>query len=160
MATTTFSAIRAGYITAIEALTPSKKAERTFKRSKKFSPIEERVADNATSAVFREFEIISPSGGEEAEFMDPSQFEVREQLQLKVAYPNNPGLYGSDGLDDAETLIEADADQIRDTITSASNYVSGQNLCKVLSKQVDRSDENVWLLTLEAEVLYYKSQTL
>ncbi len=160
MATTCVAICRA-YVNAIVALTPTGPSTKFAKRPILHMTLREWAEANPGSDCFRKVEINRAEGGDEAAFQDPSEFELTETIQVTVAYPTEPhNIYGSEGLDSLEIVAEGDGDDIRDVISSATNYQSGQNLGKVISVELDRGNPAVWFLILRAQVRYYKSQTV
>ena len=161
MPTTNWYVIRDGYISTITALTPATVAKPKFQeRPIRHVGLREWAEENSGSATFRKFQFMRPVAGEEAAFMDPAQFELFEELELVVAYPSQlHNLFGNEGDDDLEQIMEQDGDQLRDAVTSAGNYQSGQNMAKVTSVEIER-DDDVWFLVLTFEIRYFKSQTL
>lgn len=161
MPTTNWYAIRDGYITAIAALTPNNIAKPKFQeRPVRHVGLKAWAEKNKGSSTFRKFEIKQVVGGEEAEFMDPSQIELFEELELVVSYPSQlHNLYGDEGDDDLEQIIEQDSAQLRDALMSGSNLQSGQNTANVAAVEIER-DEDVWFLMITLEIRYFRSQSI
>ncbi len=162
MSTTTFEAIRDQYIAEIKALTPaigSTQPEHRFNQSPLHQDLREWARGTASSAVFRKFQIRRTSATEE-HFQDPSQIERRETMEITIAYPRLPGLYGPNDLDDMEDYIRRDARQIRDLVWSYNTYVSGQNAAFPAPIPAPERGDRVWFQVLTFSLLYYEAQSL
>jgi hypothetical protein len=157
LATTTYDAIRDRMVAKVEAITPASASAYRLRRAKQSTSIRSWTK---TSAVFRGFEI---EGGSRIEppFKDPSAYLVTQRVDLTIAYPTAWGLYGLKDRDDAEAVIESDANQIRDALYSAGNYVAGQLAAIPLDREPpDKSDADIWFQVLSFDVTYYASQSL
>ena len=160
MATTTWTSIRDRCVSRIAALTPAISSQK-FQTRPVLQKDLRAWSSGAGSAALRAFDVVRLSGGDEAMFMDPSQFEVTERAEVVVAYPTKPfNEYGTSALDSIEAMVDADASQIRDAITSAGNYVSGQNLARVTEVVINKDAEEVWFCVISFHVVYYRAQVL
>lgn len=157
--TTRYSAIRNRYITVIEALTPTTKPDKLFRRRNTRLPLDERMTKGASAELLRSFEIRRQVGGEEPAFMDPAAYELKETMLVLVAYPTLPKLYGTSGLDSAEAIIEEDSDLLVNALRDGDNFLLGHHNTFVKNVEIDQSDEDVWLLTITVDLQYYKSSS-
>lgn len=154
--TTTIETIRDQMITKIEAITPANLANYLFRRATKRYDIRDQ---NPGSALFRKFEIVRTGSAEDPPFFDPSAIEREEEMTVTVAYPVLAGLYGNNDLDDMEDVIRKDAQQIRDTLFSSTNYVTGQLAAFVTIEPVNRGGP-VWFQEFTVIAKYYETQSL
>lgn len=157
--TTTFAAIRDNYITLIEALTPTKLADKLFRRS----PRHRRLGDWALgsgSAALRGFELVGEEAVPDPNLFDPSALERVEHMVLMVAYPVQVALYGRDDLDELEAVTRSDARQLRDLVYSAGNYLAGQSAAFVEILPLDRGDDRVWFRSFDVVLHYLEAQSL
>lgn len=157
LTTTTYSLVRAQMRAIIEALTPASQSQIPFRRGHKAAPIR---AAGKTSAAFRAFEIRYESS-DEPTLQDPIARLASDAISITVAYPTLPALYGSEDLDDLESIARADAAQIRDALFSSSSYVAGQQ-ATIPDRLValDTSDAGIWYLQMRFTITYYAAQTL
>lgn len=157
--TTTYAAIRDNFIALIEALTPATQADKKFRRSLRREALRENALQNG-SASFRAFEITLEESEPDREVMDPSALERNETCLLTVAYPVTLGLYGNNDRDDIESVMRADARQLRDLLFSSSSYLAGHSASFPTRLPFDRENENVWFMTLSIQLIYTEAQTL
>ncbi len=155
---TKWTSIRDGYIDAITEITPVSVADPRFRERPDKAQSLRDWALNAGSAGFRRFEILRTQGGGQASFQDPQEYEVTEEIEVVVSYPQKQhNLYGARALDDLEVIMEQDSDSIRDALESAANYQSGQNLGHRVGVDVEKQDD-VWFCVSRFELRYYKAQ--
>lgn len=159
--TTTIAAIIDQMVTKIIAISPANHADKKFELSPKRYLIRNwALAQNQGSAVFRRFQINRTGIAEESPFFDPTAHERKEELTCTICYPVQVALYGTDDLMDLEEFSRKDAQQVRDEIFSADNYLSGQNAAFVTIQPLDKSDDRVWFQDLTVDVRYYETQSL
>lgn len=158
---TTWHEIRDGYIANIKALTPNLITEKFNERPVKHTRLQPWALDNPGSVCLRKFEMFRDTIGVEAPLFDPAKYAVEDEtFELIVAYPTEAHqLYGGGALDDLEKIMEEDANQLRDTITSAGNYQSEHNLSQFEGGSVER-DDAVWFNVMTFLIRYHKLQTL
>lgn len=159
MATTTLAAIFNQWETLLTALTPGSRSDVTFRPAPRQKDLRQWAEEgNATSAINRNFQFRRTGTAEQPPFLDPAQIERKEEVTITVTY-FAPSFRGDEGDDDVHDIMRADARQIYDSIFSASNYVSGQNLALV-EIQAPEAEENVWIQELTVTVYYYEAQSL
>lgn len=82
-------------------------------------------------------------------------------LALTVCYPAQPKNYGLAEYADLEALIEADAHQIHDAISSPGG-LAGAGHMAVWPKvgDIDQSLDAMWFLEMPVEILYYVAKVV
>lgn len=158
--TTSLAAIVANYTTVLEALAPTRHADKPFCRIPRAHTLDAWVANNAGSASFRKFEFLETGADEDPGLLDPVASLRRREVSLTIAYPPGPlGLYGRDGYVDLEAIAEEDAAKVRDALFSSGNYLAGQLSGFVTALPLDRND-GVWMKRFTVVIDHYASQTL
>jgi len=111
--------------------------------------------------LFREFEITRPGGVDQPGIIDPAAVLRVENLAVSIAYPTNPGIYGTGDRDDMYEIIRNDAHQIAGVLYHPGNYASGQlGTTDVVIEELDESDETTAFQVINFKVTYYEAQTL
>lgn len=156
--TTTLAAVRNGMETTLRALTPTASAAVKFVPAPRNIEIKDwALEDTRSSTVTRRFQIREATSEIEPPFLHPEERWVSKELAVTVAY-FVPAFRGTDGNDDAEDTVDADADLIGDALVDGDNYVSGQNGTFLRSRSVDRTDDRVWFLDLVVLVHMQKTR--
>lgn len=152
---TTLAAVVANLATVVQNIAPTSLGERKFERIPRRYVLRDFVTAAAGVQAFRKFEVQRPGVTEHPGTMDPFVTLKVKELDLVVAYPAQvPGLYGEDGLDDLEDVIDGDADTLWTAIFHPENLISGVILQEPQSPSVDRGD-SVWFLTIPVRVHLY-----
>lgn len=152
---TTLALAVANLATVVQTIAPSSLTERTFVRIPRKYVLRDFVAAGAGVQSFRKFEIQRPGSTEHPGAMDPAVTLKVKELDLVIAYPSQvPGLYGEDGLDDLEDVIDGDADTLWTAIFHPENLIDGVILQEPQSPAVERGD-SVWFLTIPVRVHLY-----
>jgi hypothetical protein len=161
MANTTFEAIRINYAGStklrglLEKLTPRSMANKGFVRLQdKNSLLRDWCGDKPTEIQFRKFEWKSTSDVTDYEVLSSPQLRT-EYATLTVAYPVLSKLYGPDDLDSMESVIRADAVQLRDAILTPDNLIAGCEAAIPQIKALNRQG-NVWFQEITVELIYYE----
>ena len=162
--TTTIGAIQTGMVTVIEALDPSLQPESRFEASLGDKEFRGWAAENSDGC-FRRFDARDVTTDRGPLSSDGVIEHVRGQIEVVVAYPKHPALYGDGGLRAADTLIDSDMHQIDDAIGlhGGANWISGQ--CATLLTDggavIDRGDDEseVMFLSLTYLTHFYRAVT-
>lgn len=131
MSTTTFSAIRAGYVRAIRAITPRILAGDRFHPAPADEVLQTyAAAEESRASLFRMFTIADNHDDLPTGYTDLHTVRVNHTMTLDVAYPKSFGKYGRDDLASMGDLIRSDFHQIDQTIgmVGAANWQAGQGL--------------------------------
>lgn len=156
MPNTTIPAIRAKIISVVEAATPTRFTELTFRRINRRYKLDEFAKKN--SANMRKFELYQEGTGEELSVHSSSVYR-QEPFVLLVAYPKLSGYAGVDELDDLRDMMREDYRVLRDVIRSPGNYLSGE--CERTAPIANIiEDDDVWVLELSFSVGFYEVQSI
>lgn len=156
---TTLAAIRAALKAQILGLTPTTRKDVLFHPAPPATTWAEWLAANKGSQSFRIFSIERDpdSETEELPLHSPSARFVDDWLLLRVAYPLAPGLYGPEGWEDLEDVLEGDADQLAGRAENSQYYLAGQVQTSAEERALDRTD-GVAVLTIRLRCRYYKTR--
>lgn len=157
--TTTFALIRDQIVTKVKALTPTLLAGDKFDHVPKRYDVREFVESSGGSGVLRRFDIQRAGTTETLPHLSTSEVMREEYARLTVAYPRTYGRYGTNDRLDMEDVIRSDARQIRDTIMSTGNFVSGQQEAQVAIEEPERGDAT-WFQPFMIRLLYHEAQTI
>lgn|SRR3990167_6307211 len=159
MATTTFAIIRDQIIVKIKAITPTLLAGDKFDHVPKRYTVEEYVDSAGGSGTLRRFDLRRSGMVETLPHLGTSEIMREEFALLTVAYPKTLGRYGMNDRLDMDDVIRGDARQIRDTIMSTGNFVSGQSEAQVTIQEPERGD-STWFQSFLIRVLYLEAQSI
>jgi hypothetical protein len=160
MVTTTFEAIRDGYITVIRALTPRRLTNLKF----------DFVADESLVAwanrmpsleLFRKAEFLTVGeAAPQSPVLEPSAQERKVAATLTLAYPVLENLVGHDKFRDLEDVMRDDAAQLHDKLFWSGNYQPGQSACFVTIAAPTRVNPQLYLQTLSLQIDFYEATNL
>lgn len=155
---TTFNAIRDQQLTLIEALTPSKHAGVKFRRHREATPFMAWVEANPKGC-FRKFEVLRNWDDEQRPTADGSLEGASHTMEVRVAYPLEMGLYGSENERDMEELLDQDRRLIDAAIglNGGTNYVSNQHLCQSTAHSSEDAGDAARVLSITFSLLYDRS---
>lgn len=132
--TTTFAAIRAGYIATIQALVPVRLRGERFRHVVLLPDVADllRMAtdESLKPSLFRLFQIRDNHDDIPTTYTDLHTVRVSHTMSLDVAYPKLWGKYGPRDYGDADDLIREDFFQIDRAIgiTGAANWQASQHM--------------------------------
>lgn len=134
---TTFATVRDNQLALLEAATPSKHADKKFRRHREQAEFMAWVEANP-AACFRRMQLLSQMDVEQSDTSDGELVSWRHNIELRVAYPLQFGLYGAENERDLEDVLEQDAVTIDSTIGRHGypNFVQYQELCERQSSTV------------------------
>lgn len=160
MDTTTFEAIRDGYITVIRGIVP-----RRLSKIPLDFVADESLVSWATRmpalSVFRKAEFLTV--GEQApqsQVLEPTAQERKMAATLTVAYPVLENLVGRDKFRDLEDVMRDDAAQLHDKLFWSGNYQPGQSACFVTIGAPTRVNPQLYLQTLSLQIDFYEATNL
>lgn len=128
---TTFAAIRDQQCSLLEALSPTKHADKKFRRHREQAEYMAWIEANPR-ACFRRFQILSDLAIEPTDTSDGDLQNWRHGMTLRVAYPLEFGFYGLENERDMEDCIELDIVAIDGAIGRHGypDFVQYQELCE------------------------------
>jgi hypothetical protein len=158
--TTTFEAIRDGYITVLRALVPRRMNEIRFDFI-----ADETLVSWATRmpalTVFRKAEFLTVGEvAPQAQVLEPSAQERKLQATLTIAYPVLENLVGPDKFRELEDVMRDDAAQLHDKLFWSGNYQPGQSACFVTIASPTRVNPQLYLQTLSLQIDFYEATNL
>jgi hypothetical protein len=157
--TTTLAAIVANYTRLLRAAAPTRQAKYRFDRAPIDQSLREFAARNPGKCI-RLFEFLETGAIEDPFAFDPAAVLRRREATMSVTYPIRlGGFFGIGGRVDVESLIEADASQVRDLLFSSGNYLPGQNACFVTRLPLERQGA-VWFQDFLLTIEHYEAQSL
>lgn len=160
MVTTTFEAIRDGYITVIRALTPRRLSEVRFDFVADESLVSWATRMPALS-VFRKAEFLTiGETAPQSPVLEPSAQERKTAATLTIAYPVLENLVGRDKFRDLEDVMRDDAAQLHDKLFWSGNYQPGQSACFVTIGAPTRVSPQLYLQTLSLQIEFYEATNL
>lgn len=154
--TTTMETIRDNWITVIEALTPTSIPSVTFHVERgevDFDDLAERQPD-----IFRRFTIEDLATYPPSEMSDMVAELLETEVEVRVAFPKEWGIYGSNNSRDARDVLREDMFQIDKAIghNGGANYVSGQIASKAIERTIEETDNHLFAL-MRYSVQFYRS---
>ena len=116
---------------------------------------------NATTALFRKFEITSDTY-QDAPYLPTDVVEIEQSALLTIAYPLKHRIFdvnaASKDLDDAEDVIREDMNDVHEALAASSNYESISHLATfVESPSIDKG-ESVWFAEFPMRVRFRQSR--
>jgi hypothetical protein len=158
--TTTFEAIRDGYIAVIRAALP-----RRFSEVRYDFVADESLVAWATrmpaSTVFRKCEFLAVGEvAPQSPVIDPNAQERRLGAALTIAYPVLENLVGPDKYRELEDVMRDDAAQLHDKLFWSGNYQAGQSACMVTIAAPTRINPQLYLQTLSLQIDFYETTNL
>jgi hypothetical protein len=154
---TTFATIRDAQAAVIVGLTPTVRADVSFREHLGESPYYDWVQQNPTGCL-RRFEIRNGFDIEPGPTSDGNLEDYQQTLTVFVSYPAQFAGYGLQNNRDADDFVEQDLRLIDANIgrNGYSNYVSGQHLCTLEGTALERGT-SAWVLALTFRILYDRS---
>lgn len=155
MSTTTSQLVREGQRKAIEALTPDDLSRTKFEEYTEREDFRE-WCEKAPAGCLRKFEIEDLLTYELPTVSDYTQHLEDGTFRVTVAYPAD-ARFGADERMGLADSIRADQNDINTAIglLGVANYVPGQLACTIEEIEIERG-ENVWFLTMDFRVQYYR----
>lgn len=160
MITTTFEAIRDGYMAVIRALIPRRLSGIPFD----FVDDESLVAwatRMPSSELFRKCEFLSLGDTPpQSPVLEPSAQERHQPAVLTIAYPVLENLVGKEKYRELEDVMRDDAAQLHDKLFWSGNYQTGQSACMVTIAAPVRVNPQLYLQTLALQIDFYEATNL
>lgn len=154
--TTTLTAIVDGYSTTIKALTPASNVTRLYDRVRPDADLE--ALANGDPTWIRRFDWTVGDAGDVPGMFSPTQCEREREVELIVAYPSAPRLYGVEPMSQ-QTVMEADLLQLSDALESPSHYQAGHNLTRVSATTFDEQ-QGYTLMRIACRIHYYETRSI
>jgi hypothetical protein len=156
---TTLAAIRDALTVRLRSLTPTLLSQHLFQPAPTRHDLDDwSFRMGAHSDLLRKFQW-RYMGTDDPPNLSPDTTERNDLVRLSIAYPVLPGLYGALELDDLETVMRADARQVRDLISLGDGVAGAQKvgLVRVLAPETGGL---VWMQRFDVTLVYIETMTL
>lgn len=157
--TTTLADVIDGMADTVRGLAPTMMADRLFDLCPGDRDL--RVfAASSTEATLRKFQAVPVGSRQDPLVLDSEANHYGHDVEFLVSYPAKLyHLYGREGRRDIERVIKADESLLWDAFYDSGNLVPGSILMPEI-QPVDRSDDDVWFLTILVHVQWFEAKNL
>jgi len=158
ISTTTLAAVINSLTETITDTVPAMLARHGFVRCERKHDLRTWAEAGGGEGILRKFQVTRLDGRTDPGIVEDVSY-MTQDLEILVAYPSLPGLYGDEQIEDFEDVIASDQHQIWSEVYSSENYIDGVGLQQPRLDSVERGD-GVWFARLLVTVQWYQDSAI